>query len=941
MSTPILATKLYIPPPRLKTVLRPRLLERLTEGLQRKLTLISAPAGFGKTTLVSEWVAGCGRPAAWLSLDEGENDLYRFLTYLIAALQTISKDVGSAVLGVLQSPQPPPTEAVLTALLNDIAALSDSFILVLDDYHVLDSHAVDGALAFLLEHLPPQMHLVIASREDPNLPLARLRARGQLTELRAADLRFTPAEAAEFLNHVMGLDLSAQDISALEARTEGWIAGLQLAALSMQGRSDLARFIQSFTGSHRFVLDYLVEEVLQRQPGRVRSFLLQTSILERLCGSLCNAITDDADSKAMLETLERGNLFVLPLDDQRQWYRYHHLFAEVLQSYLGEQAPDSVSKLHQRASLWFEQNDLPAEAIRHALAAQDFERAADLIERVWRAMDLNYQYDTWIVWAKALPEELIGARPVLSVGYAWALLGMGELDASEARLQDAEAWLKPGNEQIEKSALKMVVADEVEFKSLSSSIAAARAYRALALGDIPGTMRYARQALAIVPDGETIHRTQAIALLGMAEYASGDLQAAEQELLKFQAMMWQVNDIASAIGITFILANIKQVQGRLHEAVSAYRQSLQLAESRGAPSFLGASDVNRGLSELLCEQGDLDAATQYLLTAQRLGEEGATTGWPERLCVAQARVKEAQGDLVGALALFGEAERQKVRNPLPDRPVAALKARMWARQGRLSEALSWVREQGLSSGDALSYMREFDHLTLARVLIARYQSDREAGGLQAALGLLNRLLQAAEEGGRNGSVIEISILQSLAYQAQGDQPRALAVLERALTLAEPEGYVHVFVDEGEPMRLLIAGFRSAPTVGHALQIEKQKRDQTQKLIAYAGRLLSAFPLPAATTQLPTDHKKSTTPALQRTQCAAIGHNQPSTSIEPLSDRELEVLKLLRTELSGPEIAQQLIVSLNTLRTHTKNIYSKLGVNHRRAAVRRAEELGLI
>ena len=442
MSTSILATKLYIPPPRPKVVLRPRLVERLDEGLHHKLTLISAPAGFGKTTLVSEWVASCERATAWLSLDEGDNDLARFLAYLVAALQTIMADMGEGVLAVLQSPQPPPIESMLTALLNEITATPDDFILVLDDYHVMDAQPVDHALTFLLEHLPPQMHLVIATREDPQLPLARLRARGQLTELRAADLRFTPSEAAEFLNRVMGLNLSADDIAALETRTEGWITGLQMAALSMQGRSDTASFIQAFTGSHRFVLDYLVEEVLQRQPEHMRSFLLQTAVLDRLNGSLCDAVTGREDGRGMLETLERGNLFVIPLDDRRQWYRYHHLFADVLQTRLMEEWPDQVSALHRRASVWYEQNGLPSDAIRHALAAEDFERAADLIELAGPVVEESSQTATWLGWVRALPDELVRARPVLSVWYAYALLGRGEMEAAEARLTDAERWLE-------------------------------------------------------------------------------------------------------------------------------------------------------------------------------------------------------------------------------------------------------------------------------------------------------------------------------------------------------------------------------------------------------------------------------------------------------------------------------------------------------------------
>ena len=907
--SPILTTKLYIPPPRPGIVPRPRLVERLDEGLAPGVTLISAPAGFGKTTLVSEWIAGCKRPVAWLSLDEGDNDSTRFLTYLVAALQTIAANIGAGALAVLHASQsqPPSIEPILTTLLNEISTIPDRFILVLDDTHVIDSKPVDQALAFLVEHQPARMHLVIATREDPPIPLARLRARGQLTELRAADLRFSPAEAAEFLNRMMGLNLKDTDIAALEGRTEGWIAGLQLAALSMQRRSDTAGFIRAFTGSHRFILDYLVEEVLRHQPEQIRSFLLQTALLDRFCARLCNAVTEREDGKDMLDILQRSNLFLIPLDDQRQWFRYHHLFAEVLQTYLREEQPALVSPLHRRASIWFEQNDLPADAIHHALQAKDLERAADLIERVWLFMDLNYQSAAWLGWAKALPDELIRARPVLSVGCAWALLGVGEIEASETRLRDAERWLEPVDQQEANPSTGMVVVDEAEFRSLPASIAAARAYRALALGDISGTKTYARQTLELVTADETVHHTQATALLGMAEYAEGDLPAAEKEFLKFQAIMWQANDIANAISITFILANIKLIQGRLREAVRAYRQSLQLAESRGASFFLGASDLHRGLSELLCEQGDLEAAAQLLQTARQLGEQGALTGWPQRLCVAQARLQESQGDLAGALVLLAEAERLYVRNPLPERSLAALKARMWTRQGRLTEALSWVREQKLSPSDDLSYITEFEYLTLARVLITRHKIDRVEGDLTAALDLLERLLRAAQDGGRNGSVIEILILQSLAHQAQGNQPRALAAMERALALAEPEGYVRVFVDEGEPMRLLI---------------DKRSRTRDHPLGGYANKLLAAFTQPEETL-------KSAIPL------------QKSTMLEPLSDRELEVLKLLRSELSGPEIAQYLIVSLNTLRTHTKNIFNKLGVNNRRAAVRRAEELDLL
>ena len=807
-------------------------------------------------------------------------------------------------------PQPPPIESILTVLLNEIATIPDQFVLVLDDYHAIDSQPVDQALTFLIEHLPPQMHLVIATREDPALPLPRLRARGQLTELRAADLRFSPAEAADFLNRRMGLDLTDTDIAALEARTEGWIAGLQLAALSMQGRSDTAGFIRAFTGSHRFVLDYLAGEVLARQPEGVRNFLLQTAVLDRLCAPLCNAVSQRGDGDAMLEALDRGNLFLVPLDDQRQWYRYHHLFADVLRSRLMEAQPDQVPGLHQRASAWYEQNGYPSDAIRHALAAMDFARAAGLIELARSAMDLSLQSSTWLGWVKELPDGLIRARPVLSVGYAWALLDVGELEASEARLQSAERWLDTPTDQ-------MVVVDKEQFLPLPATIATARAYRSLALADVPGAVQYARQALELTPDDDQVRHNEAISLLGLAQYTSGDLEAAERSLADFHADLRKTGNILTLIGITFLLADIRVALGRLREAERSYQQILRLATGQGETMSLGTADLYRGLAELSLERGDLEAAAQYLLTGQKLGEQTATTDWPYRLCVSQARLNEAQGDLDGALALLDEAEHVHIRNPLPDvRPVAALKARIWLKQGRLAEAQEWAREYGLAADDDISYTREFEHITLARVLIATGKSDREAGSLDKAKRRLGRLLQAAETGGRLGSVIQILLLQALAFQAQDNLPHALAALERALTLAEPEGYVRIFVDEGEPMRLLIADFR--------LRIEKRKREQDHNLIRYVGDLLAAYSQTQVVFGSSIDNHQS--------KIKNLG--------DPLSERELEVLKLLRSELSGPEIAQQLIVSLNTVRTHTKNIFAKLGVNNRRAAVHRAEELGI-
>src|SRR3954452_7534453 len=659
MSLPILATKLYLPPPRPRVVRRSRLLEPLHAGLHRKLTLISAPAGFGKTTLVSDWVAGCGRPVAWLSLEEGDSDPTRFLTYLVAALQTIAPTTGTGLMGALQSPQPSPAESMLTALLNDITTMPDAFMLVLDDYHLIDARAVDAALTFLLEHLPPHAHLVIATREDPPLPLARFRARGQLTELRATDLRFTSSEAAAFLNHVMGLRLSTDDIAALEARTEGWIAGLQLAALSMHGRSDTARFIQAFTGSHRFVLDYLVEEVLQHQPDHVRWFLSQTALLDRLTGPLCDAVTGQEDGSGTLEALERGNLFVIPLDDTRQWYRYHHLFAEVLQARLREEHPEQVPALHRRASAWYEQNGLRSDAIRHALIAEDFGRAAGLVELESRALLTTRQDETLRGWLKALPDELVRARPVLSAYYAVALLAH-DLEASEDRLRDAERSLDGTariRERPEAPSAPMVVVDEEEFRCLPGITAITRAYHAGALGDVSGCVTYARRALDLLPEDDHLWRGAAAALLGLASWTSGELETAYRSFVNSMASLQMTGDITQLITVAFDLADIRTAQGRLREAERIYEQSLKIAAEEGKPLPPPTADLYVGMSELRREHNDLEAASQCLLKSKELDGHGWIQEKRYRWYVAIARIKEAQGDFGGALDLLDEAER--------------------------------------------------------------------------------------------------------------------------------------------------------------------------------------------------------------------------------------------------------------------------------------------
>ncbi len=926
----VLQTKLYIPQARLADLVpRPRLIERLNAGLPvgrtPSVTLISAPAGFGKTTLVSSWLHQlAGLPprtsaqATWLSLDEGDNDLTRFLTYLVAALQAITPNIGAGVLAMLPSPQPPPTEAILTVLLNEITTIPDHFTLVLDDYHVIETKAVDKALTFLLEHLPPQLHLVIATREDPPLPLARYRARGQLTELRAADLRFTPDEAAAFLNRVMGLDLSVEEVTSLESRTEGWIAGLQLAALSMRGRADVGGFIKAFAGDNRYIVDYLVEEVLQRQPEQARSFLLGTSILDRLSGPLCHAVTGQGESKARLEALERGNLFVIPLDDKRQWYRYHHLFADVLRMHLREEQPDQVPALHRRASEWYEQNGLAAEAIRHALAAEDFERAAYLIERAVPAMRRSRQEATLLSWLQALPDELLSYRPVLSVHYAGTLLQSGQLEGVEARLRDAERWLEPmadRGERAEALSVERVVVDEAEWRGLPGWVAIYHAGIALVRGDVSGTMTYARRALDLVPEADHLGRGAAASLLGLAYWTSGELETAYQTYAEGMARVQRAGHLSDALGCAIALADIRLAQGRLREAMSLYERGLKLATEHGALTLAvrGAADMDVGMSQLHRERDDLNTATQHLLSSKELGEFAGLPQNRYRWHVAMARIRETEGDLDGALELLQEAERLYMSDFFPNvRPIAAFKTRVWVAQGRLGEAFGWVREQGLSAEDNLSYLREFEHITLARVLLAQYQRDRADSLVREAIRLLERLLQAAEAGGRTGSAIEILVVQALAHQAQGDISTALLSLQQALTLAEPEGYVRMFVDEGLPMAELL-GRMNASREGGTLRVND-----------YIDRLLAAFGKPQDFHPTSRSFTQSVHPLA-----------------EPLSQRELEVLRLFKTELSGPEIAAELVIGLSTLRTHTKSIYSKLNTNSRRAAVNRAEELGLI
>lgn len=898
MAMPVLATKLFVPSPRSQAISRPRLVDQLDAGVRagRRLTLVSAPAGFGKTTLLGEWIAQTRRldpkvRVAWLSLEQSDNDPVRFLTYLVAALRGADPDVGQEDHNVQLS-----AEATVTSLINDIALSRQPMVLLLDDFQLIEDASVRDAVVFLLDHLPPTMHVAIASRSDPLLPLARLRAGGDLTELRAADLRFTPDEAAAFLNQVMGLSLTREDVAALETRTEGWIAGLQLAALSLRESTDVPAFIDAFTGSNRFVIDYLIEEVLHQAPLHVREFLGQTAILERLSGPLCDAVTGRTDSAEMLESLERANLFIVPLDDRRQWYRYHHLFADVLRSRLLAHGPDHVRALHSRASEWFEQNGSPDEAVRHAFEASDFTRAARVIEATIPGVRKSRQDATLLGWLAALPDDAKKRRPVLRVFSAWSSLVAGDISSVDRQLKEAEELLAASADG---DSPEHDSEPGEELETLPVTIELYRASLALATGDLAGIADHAQRAFDAARPDDHLGRGAAAGLLGLASWANGDLAAGVIAFGDSAKSLRFAGNLTDALSTTMVIADMLLPLGRLRDAQKIYEEALKQSIEHGNGGQPTA-DLHAGLSDVLRERNELTLAKNHLTASTELGESALSHEHRYRWFVAMARVREADGEPELALESLTHAEQCYRRGFFPEvRPIGGMKARIWITQGRLPEARTWVEEQGLANEDAPDYLHEFGHITLARLLFAEHGVDPLGDSLDDARDLLARLLSAAEAGGRQGSVNEILVLQSLAFHAEGQTPLALVPLERAFALAEPEGYVRLFVDEGAPMLALL---RAAAGAG-----------------------------------VRPDFVRRLSQALRDTGASVA----PGASNGMLSERELHVLRLLATELSGPEIARELYVSLNTMRTHTKHIFLKLDVSSRPAAVRRAESLGLI
>jgi LuxR family maltose regulon positive regulatory protein len=956
MLNTLLSTKLCIPHPHRELVSRPRLIERLDAGLRGKLMLVSAPAGYGKTTLVSDWIVRSQIPAAWLSLDASDNDVGRFFSYVITALQGRHPDIGTEIQPILESEPDPPIEHLLTTLVNDIAAMGGHLALVLDDYHLIAEWKIHQALDFLLDHLPPRMHMVLISRTNPPMPLGRLRVQNQLTEIREVDLRFTPDEAAAFLNDLMGLELSGSEIESLEARTEGWAAGLQLAALTVQDRADKGERIAALTGSHRHLIEYLVHEVMARQSEEVRTFLLCTSILERFNASLCDAIldhgpmTDDkglsgpsivvrpaSPSTEILEHLERANLFLVPLDGERQWYRYHHLFADFLQRRLRRTQPEIVPELHVRASQWYESQGMVDEAIEHALTGDDVMRAARVLDEHVEAYVFNAEIIRVLRWADKLPVEARSKFPRLCIYYAWALQFEYQLEAAESALAQAEAHLAdPAGLQLAAQSASFPASQ------ITGHASAIRAYIAFRRGEFDRAVELALAALQVLPDEEAdrsyltdgerpadrehpgdemrVVRGAATLFLGYAYLQLGQTEAAYQALQSALPLNQRAGNRYGALSCLYYMMWIDAECGALGRVITNGEKGLFWIEEwsgsgdRQRPPARLLAHIRRQMGIVLYERDDLDQAARYLRQASEYYE--LVGSWYRVQGYALlVDLYQALGDVETARGVLRKLVRTNLTPglSLPDIPLAAIIAERSLLLSRFrpdpddlfAQAAHWAETSGLEPDDEFRHEQEYDYLTLARVRIAQ-------GKAEEVVPLLDRLIASAESAGRNGQLIAYLALQAVAHQAQGEADTALSCLSRALALGEPEGYVRTFVDLGPPMRDLLQAAARRDSAPHK---------------AYVSRLLAAFPVV----------EPGVTPSLVATQ----ERRESGDLAEPLNDRERQILRFIAAGLSDHQIAQELYLSINTVKWYNRQIYAKLGVSRRSQAVARARELGVL
>jgi LuxR family maltose regulon positive regulatory protein len=914
MPIPLLRTKLYISPLQSEVVARPRLVEALNEALDCKLILISAPAGFGKTTLLKEWIARHHWSIAWVSLDPGDNDPVRFWIYVVAALQNVLGDIGAEVYAALQTPQPPPLEYLLTDLINDLSegtttrgttgASQRCYALVLDDYHLITDRQVHNTLTFFLDHLPPQLHLILSSRTDPPWQLASYRASRQMAELRAQDLRFTSQEAAAFLNDVMQLNISLEDVAALEIHTEGWIVGLHMAALSMRTRQDKSPFIKAFTGTHRFILDYLVEEVLNQQAPSVQDFLLKTSILDRMTGDLCDGILDHTGSQAFLLQLEQANLFLVPLDDERCWYRYHHLFSELLRSRISLNHPEQLPILHRRASQWFEEHDFTDEAISHAFAARDFEQVSRLIEKYARGMLQQSKYKILSSWIEALPMDLVLKRPWLCVYQSWTRHWAGLREGGEDCLENAEGILAGSPELT-----------EYDRQVLVGYIAMVRAHYALTNEALKSTIEQAHKALQLLPEDDYFARGTAGVALGGAYWGEGDVWRSEMAFAE-SATAALKGGFPYRASSALCYVGMQQVkQARLMDAEKTFRDALALAEDDEGRRFPNAGYPLAKLAELACEWNNLDQAYRDARSAVELCNLLGHVDLIAEANAALARVQLARQDYTAAEGTIRETDHLALKTKLDPWAIAWLddcRIRLWFSTGRSDEAVRWIKASDLQINGSFNYQYNLNHIHLAQVLIAQGKLGSDRLALENALNLLDRLQVAAEKAGWTHQKIQILILQAMTHRIKGDNEKALDPFLQAILLAEPSGYLRVFINEGPIITDLLTSLLSVSQARYQDSISK-------RTIGYIEQLLAAL------------LKETSRPQIQ----------DNLALVEGLTPREIEILRLLTTNLTVPEIANQLVVSANTIRSHIKHIYDKLGVHRRLSAVQKAKDLDLV